>query len=157
MRQHEHHHGLGGGNGFGSGHGGGGGHNGGRGENGFCVCPQCGYSEPHRAGVPCKTLLCPECNLSLVRSETRGNKTSANSTNKSSTENVKKDIVEKKERKITFPKVDTEKCTGCQECINTCPRDTIVLKDGKAFVINENCSNCRVCMRVCPENAFILE
>jgi hypothetical protein len=39
MRQHEHHHGLGGGNGFGSGHGGGGGHNGGRGENGFCVCP----------------------------------------------------------------------------------------------------------------------
>jgi uncharacterized Zn finger protein (UPF0148 family) len=77
-------------------------------KSGFCVCPQCGYSEPHRAGTPCRTVYCPECNLPLVRNEIGGNKTSANSTYKSSTENVKKDIVEKKERKITFPKVDTE-------------------------------------------------
>jgi Indolepyruvate ferredoxin oxidoreductase, alpha and beta subunits len=145
MKHHEHNHGFGTGQGAG------------RGEGGFCVCSQCGYSEPHRAGIPCRTLYCPECNLPLVRSETSSNKTSANSTNKSSTENPKKDVVEKKEQKIMFPKVDTEKCTGCQQCITICPRNTIVLKNGKAFVETENCSNCRVCMRVCPENAFILE
>jgi Pyruvate/2-oxoacid:ferredoxin oxidoreductase delta subunit len=140
MRHHEQHHG------FGIGHGGG------RGEGGFCVCSQCGYSEPHRAGVPCKTLYCPECNLPLLRSEVSGIKT-----NQVSTDEIKKDTVEKKERKITFPKVVAEKCTGCQQCISVCPRDTIVLKEGKALVITENCSNCKICMRVCPESAFILE
>lgn len=56
MRQHEYHHGFGIGQ------------RSGRGESGFCVCPQCGYSEPHRAGVPCRTINCPKCNLQLVRS-----------------------------------------------------------------------------------------
>jgi uncharacterized paraquat-inducible protein A len=40
------------------------------GDNGYCVCPQCGYSVAHRAGVPCRTLACPTCKTTLVRSET---------------------------------------------------------------------------------------
>lgn len=39
----------------------------GRGPDGRCVCPRCGYSVPHERGVPCSTLKCPKCNLSLER------------------------------------------------------------------------------------------
>jgi ferredoxin len=63
----------------------------------------------------------------------------------------------KKAIKKLFPKVDSDKCNACGECIEVCPRDTIVLKNGKAFVELDKCTNCRICIKVCPENAFILE
>ena len=30
-----------------------------------CVCPSCGYSEPHDRGTPCTSKTCPECGASL--------------------------------------------------------------------------------------------
>jgi hypothetical protein len=33
----------------------------------FCVCPQCGYEEPHVPGVHCRMMVCPHCNIPLVR------------------------------------------------------------------------------------------
>lgn len=50
--------------------------------------------------------------------------------------------------------VDKDKCTGCEECISSCPYDAIVIKDGKAF-INEYCNLCNVCLPVCPEGAIL--
>src|SRR4030066_2536891 len=47
-----------------------------------------------------------------------------------------------------------EKCTGCEECKNTCPYDAIVMKDGRAF-INEYCQLCNACLSVCPEGAIV--
>lgn len=126
----------------------------GKGHGGYCTCPQCGYSVRHEAGVPCNTVICPNCNTSLVRSDTQGENNMSNQ-NKSSEE--MKSNPEPNVRKIQYPKVVAEKCTGCQQCISFCPRDAIVLKDGKAFVETENCSNCRVCIRVCPEGAITLE
>ncbi len=38
-----------------------------KGPDGKCVCPKCNYSVPHERGVPCSTLLCPNCNVSLER------------------------------------------------------------------------------------------
>jgi len=39
----------------------------GRGPGGWCVCPKCGYKIAHQAGVPCSTLKCPNCKISLER------------------------------------------------------------------------------------------
>jgi hypothetical protein len=39
----------------------------GRGPVGFCVCPRCGYRVEHQRGVPCSTLICPNCKVPLKR------------------------------------------------------------------------------------------
>ncbi|MBI4844537.1 MAG: 4Fe-4S binding protein [Nitrospirae bacterium] len=49
--------------------------------------------------------------------------------------------------------VNRDKCTGCEECRNTCPYDAIVMADGKAF-INEYCQLCSICLSACPEGAI---
>ncbi|MEW6570768.1 MAG: FAD-binding protein [Nitrospirota bacterium] len=49
--------------------------------------------------------------------------------------------------------VDTNKCTGCGECLSSCPFDAIVIKEGKAF-INEYCEFCMTCINSCPEGAI---
>ena len=50
--------------------------------------------------------------------------------------------------------VKLDKCTGCETCLESCPYDAIVMKDGKA-VINEYCNECMTCLSVCPEGAII--
>ncbi|MBE7558462.1 hypothetical protein HS125_05800 [bacterium] len=37
------------------------------GPNGFCVCPKCGYSEPHVGGQPCFAQRCPQCGANMTR------------------------------------------------------------------------------------------
>jgi predicted DNA-binding protein (UPF0251 family) len=42
---------------------------GGRGTEGLCICPKCGYKVKHSAGVPCGSVLCPHCNIRLIRED----------------------------------------------------------------------------------------
>jgi uncharacterized Fe-S center protein len=123
----------------------------GKSEGGYCICTQCGYSVSHQPGIPCKSIVCPECKISLLRSETPGIKSVEKQ------EIVSEAKPEMIKKTILYPKVIAEKCTACGTCIEICPTGTIVLVDGKAFVEIDNCRNCKMCMRVCPENAFILE
>ena len=30
-----------------------------------CVCPKCGYKQPHVRGIPCSESACPECGASM--------------------------------------------------------------------------------------------
>ncbi len=39
----------------------------GRGPGGNCVCPSCGYKEPHTPGTPCYQKQCPKCGARMVR------------------------------------------------------------------------------------------
>ena len=34
---------------------------------GECVCPNCGNSQPHPRGVPCRLINCPNCGVSMGR------------------------------------------------------------------------------------------
>jgi electron transfer flavoprotein alpha subunit len=49
--------------------------------------------------------------------------------------------------------VNINKCTGCQECLSSCPYDAIEIREGKAF-INEYCQICMTCLNTCPEGAI---
>ena len=53
------------GRGFGRGMGG----QGSFGAGGFCVCPKCGYKEPHKLGEPCYKKKCPKCGTPMTRSD----------------------------------------------------------------------------------------
>lgn len=39
----------------------------GAGPGGYCVCPDCGEKVKHQAGVPCYTIKCPKCGISMMR------------------------------------------------------------------------------------------
>ena len=52
-------------------------------------------------------------------------------------------------------KVESDKCTGCGECVSACPLDAIVIKDGKA-VVDDSCAECGACVDVCPNKALVL-
>lgn len=39
----------------------------GSGQGGNCVCPQCGYKQPHLGGQPCMDQTCPQCGTKMVK------------------------------------------------------------------------------------------
>lgn len=41
----------------------------GSGPGGTCVCNCCGKALPHRRGVPCNTIICPECGSVMTRED----------------------------------------------------------------------------------------
>ena len=45
------------------------------------------------------------------------------------------------------------KCIGCGQCARLCPRENIVIRDGKP-VFGENCIGCMACTQYCPNEAI---
>lgn len=39
----------------------------GQGQGGSCICPKCGFSVPHKRGVPCYQIKCPDCGAAMMR------------------------------------------------------------------------------------------
>ena len=56
---------------------------------------------------------------------------------------------------IMAVKVELDKCTGCGECVSSCPLDAIVIKDGKA-VVDDSCAECGACVDACPNKSLVL-
>lgn len=54
-------------------------------------------------------------------------------------------------------KVDINKCTGCETCVEECPSSAISMAKNKASVDAGNCIDCGVCVGACPEEAISLE
>ena len=54
-------------------------------------------------------------------------------------------------------KVDQEKCTGCGECVESCPVEAIELDGDVAKVDEDTCSDCGACVDVCPVEAIEVE
>ena len=54
-------------------------------------------------------------------------------------------------------KVDTQKCTGCESCVESCPSEAIAMKEEKAVVDVDQCVDCAVCVDECPVEAIEME
>lgn len=52
--------------------------------------------------------------------------------------------------------IDDELCTGCGNCVDSCPFGAIELENDKAKIL-PNCNLCGVCVEICPVEAIILE
>ncbi len=53
--------------------------------------------------------------------------------------------------------VNTEKCEGCEECVNNCPVSVFEMKDGKANPAQADlCEGCETCVSVCSTGAVTL-
>jgi NAD-dependent dihydropyrimidine dehydrogenase PreA subunit len=51
-------------------------------------------------------------------------------------------------------RIDTEKCTGCQKCINTCPTFSIDENSLKTGRMSITCTKCGKCIDACPKGAI---
>jgi len=54
-------------------------------------------------------------------------------------------------------KVDAEKCTGCEACVDSCPSEAIKMENEKACIEVDNCVDCGVCVDECPVEAISME
>ena len=52
--------------------------------------------------------------------------------------------------------IDSEKCTGCANCVDDCQRHALEIRSTKAVVINDHCLKCGHCLAICPANAVKL-
>lgn len=54
--------------------------------------------------------------------------------------------------------IDRKLCTGCGQCVETCPVEAISLDDEEiAIVDSELCVDCSQCVDVCPMEAISLD
>ncbi|MCX8173240.1 MAG: DNA-directed RNA polymerase subunit D [Thermoplasmata archaeon] len=52
-------------------------------------------------------------------------------------------------------KINGEKCTGCTECINSCPKKVFENQDGKVVAKTvDACDLCGACVEACPKGAL---
>ncbi len=53
--------------------------------------------------------------------------------------------------------INTDRCTGCEACIEVCPTHVLELVDHKSQPVNdEHCIECRQCAQVCPTTALVM-
>jgi len=62
-----------------------------------------------------------------------------------------------KQHSVMTPEINSSKCTSCGECIKWCPQDTIVMKNGAAFIEKANCIGCGECYAVCKCGAVLID
>lgn len=56
-----------------------------------------------------------------------------------------------------LPQIDKELCTGCGDCVATCPSDALELASGVALIIDPpGCNYCAECEMICPVEAIAL-
>ena len=59
------------------------------------------------------------------------------------------------EEGIEMYRVDIDKCSSCETCIDICPTEAISMVDGHAFIDLDECIECGSCAAECPEEAIV--
>lgn len=58
-------------------------------------------------------------------------------------------------RNVSTLKMEVDRCTGCGMCLEVCPHNVFMMKDGKsAIVAKDACMECGACAKNCPVNAL---
>ena len=52
-----------------------------------------------------------------------------------------------------MPWIKQDDCVGCGICVEQCPQNTILMRDGKAYIDMANCIRCGQCHEICPQEA----
>jgi uncharacterized Fe-S center protein len=52
-----------------------------------------------------------------------------------------------------LPEIDGTACKYCRKCLQWCPQQAILEKDGKAYIVGEKCIGCGECLAVCRFDA----
>ena len=56
------------------------------------------------------------------------------------------------------PEINTEECSGCGICVDTCPNGVLDIVGDYASVVNEDaCIECGDCVEECPMGAIDME
>lgn len=56
-----------------------------------------------------------------------------------------------------MPRINSDLCNGCGDCITRCPTGALGWEAGKAALVNPNlCTYCATCEDVCPVDAIEL-
>jgi uncharacterized protein (DUF362 family)/Pyruvate/2-oxoacid:ferredoxin oxidoreductase delta subunit len=55
-----------------------------------------------------------------------------------------------------WPEMVAGRCTACQSCVRSCPKQAISIKNGLAVVDYDRCIRCYCCHELCPEGAVEL-
>lgn len=59
---------------------------------------------------------------------------------------------------MSAPEIDTDECTGCGICVDTCPNSVLDIVGSTAAVVNEDaCDECGDCMEECPLGAIVID
>ena len=58
---------------------------------------------------------------------------------------------------IEKPVIDHDKCVLCRQCVNECPSNALVEKNGKIELIKYRCEGCGLCEIICKQGAIKLE
>ncbi len=54
--------------------------------------------------------------------------------------------------------VDKNTCTGCEQCVDSCPVEAISMNEEDIAVVDpDECVDCGDCVDVCPVEAITLE
>ena len=76
-----------------------------------------------------------------------------------------KGAVEPAAEEKLYPVIDSQKCTGCQMCIENCVKNALALSEPKfkgdisifsTLARQKDCSGCGQCSRVCPVGAITM-
>lgn len=54
------------------------------------------------------------------------------------------------------PGIIIERCTGCGDCVSTCPENALAINDRKVIINRSICSACGKCIPSCPEEAITI-
>ncbi len=56
---------------------------------------------------------------------------------------------------MAIPNIDTDECSGCGICVDTCPQGVLDIVGSTAQVVNEDsCVECGDCAEECPMGAI---
>lgn len=68
---------------------------------------------------------------------------------------LKPNIIDESSVMVMVPEVNTDKCTGCRECVNFCNYNALALIRNKLLIFYEVCHSCGGCILLCPTKAII--